>query len=100
MVEEPDSLSQQDRHQLDVQFVDEASVQALLGDVRAGHTNGLVARDRLGLRDRPFNAIGDEGEGGVVTRPAISRIKTTRVTNAIGTYGMCEVWTNMPLMIL
>ena len=63
IVEQPDSCPKQDRHQIDMDFIQQSGLDALLGDSRAGYGDVLVPCGLLCLTNGAFNAIGDEGEG-------------------------------------
>src|SRR5215213_9789886 len=62
MVEQPNSPSEQDRHQVYVYLVEESHPDALLRDARSAHGDVLVACDRFRLRYGAFDAVCDERE--------------------------------------
>jgi len=62
VVEQPDTLPEQDWHQVDTDFVEQPCPQALLDDMRAADTDVLVHCNLLCLFNGAFDAIRDEGE--------------------------------------
>jgi hypothetical protein len=54
-LEQADPLAQQDRDQVDRDFVQQAQFQALPGDVRAAYTDVLLPCDLPGFIDRGFD---------------------------------------------
>ena len=69
-VEEPDSGAKKNRRDVDVDFVEEARIQALLDDVSAVDPNGLPAGGGLGLAHGAFDAISHEVDSRVGSRPS------------------------------
>ena len=62
VVEQPDAVPEQDRHQVDVYLVEEPRSDALLHEARADHADVLVACDRFRLLYGAFEAVRDERE--------------------------------------
>src|ERR671921_2850037 len=62
VVEQPDAVPEQDRHQVDVYLVEESRSDALLHEARADHADVLVACDRFRLLYGTFEAVRDERE--------------------------------------
>src|SRR5262245_62594932 len=62
MVEQSDTLSEQDRRQVDMDFVEQPGLEALLRETRGGYRHILVACGLLCLTNGAFNAVGDECE--------------------------------------
>ncbi len=60
VVEESNSGAKKDRHDVDVDFVEEPSVQALLDGVGAVDPNGLPGGGGFGLVHSAFDAVGHE----------------------------------------
>src|SRR2546425_9002131 len=59
--------SQEHRHDIEMKLIRQTSTQYLLDDADAAHhLNGLVPRGGRRLRDRRFDAVGDESEGQVL----------------------------------
>ena len=69
VVEESDSGAKKYRREVDVDFVEEASVQALLDGVRAVDPDVLPGQ-RLGLVHGAVDAVGHEVDSRVGSRPA------------------------------
>src|SRR5208282_1876838 len=64
MVEQPRTLAEEDRHDVDLHRVDQACREILLSDFRsAGHRDVFPARGAPGLFGRGLDAVGYEGEG-------------------------------------
>ena len=70
VVEEPDSRAQKHRRHVDVNFVEEASVQALLNGVGAVDPDGLPGGCGSGLFHGAFEAVGHEVDGRIGSRPS------------------------------
>lgn len=70
VVEEPNSGAKQNRCDVDVDFVDEAGIQALLDGVSAVNANGLSRRGGFGLANSAFDAVGHEVDSRVGSRPS------------------------------
>src|SRR5215217_1853091 len=62
VVEQADAAPEQDRHQVEVDLVQESRSDALLHDARGPHTDVLVPGDRLRLLEGAFQSVGDERE--------------------------------------
>src|SRR5215207_5243249 len=62
MVEQSDTVSEQDGRQVDLYFVKESRVDALLRDAGGAYTDGLVACYRFRLLYGAFDAVRDERE--------------------------------------
>ncbi len=60
VVEESNSGAEKNRCDVDVDFVEESSVEALLDGVGAVDSNGLPASCSFGLVDSGFDTVGDE----------------------------------------
>lgn len=69
-VEESNSGAKKNCHDVDVDFVEEPGVQALLDGVGAVDPNGLPGGGGLGLVHSAFDAIGHEVDRRVGSRPA------------------------------
>src|SRR3990172_2892290 len=69
-VEEWNSGAKKNRHEVDVDFVEELSVQALLDGVGAVDPNGLPGSCGFGLVHGAFDAIGYEVNSRVGSRPS------------------------------
>ena len=69
MVKQPDTAAQQHWHEVDVEFVEQSGLEALLRDARGADGNILVPGDFLGLCYRAFDAIADEGEDRILSCP-------------------------------
>jgi hypothetical protein len=76
-VEEADAAAEEDRDQVDFDFVEEAGFDELLDRLAAGDGNVLVARRRAGLLEGALDAVLDEGEG----RPSLL---DERIAGAVG----------------
>src|SRR5215210_7167613 len=63
MLEQSDTPSEQNGHQVDVYLVEKSGPYALLRDARGAHGDVLVPRDRSRLLDGALDAVRDEGEG-------------------------------------
>ena len=63
VIEQPNTPSKQDRHQVYVYFVEEFRPDALLHDARGAHGDVLAARCLLCLFKRAFDAVRDERDG-------------------------------------
>ena len=70
VVEESNSGAKKNRRDVDVDFVEEASIQALLDGVSAVDPNGLPGGRGLGLDHRAFDAVGHEVDRRVGSRPS------------------------------
>jgi hypothetical protein len=68
VVEERDTVAEDDRHQADLDRIQQPGIQTLLGDVRAGNGDDPVAGDLLGRGDCGLHSVGDEGERGMNSR--------------------------------
>src|SRR5215212_416671 len=62
MVEQPDTLPQQNRYQIYVYLLEQTRPDALLHDARCAHGYVLLSGDLLGLLYGALDAVGDEGE--------------------------------------
>ncbi len=62
MLEQSDTRSEQDRRQVDMDFVEQPGLEALLRDTRRGYRHMLVACGLLCLTNGAFNAVSDECE--------------------------------------
>src|ERR687897_1806470 len=62
MVEQPNTPSEQDGHQVDVYLVEESRPYALLRDARGAHGHVLSTRGRFRLLDRAGDAVRDKRE--------------------------------------
>jgi hypothetical protein len=62
VVEQADTCAQQERHQVDMDFVEQSGLEALLHDRGGGNDDTLLSGDRPGLRDGAFHSVADEGE--------------------------------------
>ncbi len=60
VVEEPNSGAEKYRSDVDVNFVQKSSVEALLDGVGAVDSNGLPGSCGFGLIDGVFDTVGDE----------------------------------------
>src|SRR5512146_2274159 len=69
-VKEPNAGAEQHRRDVDAEFVEKPSIQALLDRVSAVDPNGLPGGGGLGLVDGAFDAVGDEMDGRVGARPS------------------------------
>src|SRR2546428_3433092 len=66
-LEQPPARPQEHRHDIEMKLIRQTSTQYLLDDADAAHhLNGLVPRGGRRLRDRRFDAVGDESEGQVL----------------------------------
>ena len=65
MIEEPETFTEQHRHQLNVQFVDCSCANQRLSDFPAHHGDILVLGRSPSLLDGAHQTIGNEGEGAV-----------------------------------
>lgn len=63
IVEEPDTLPEEDGHEVDAYFVDQPGLDALPRDVHAAYADVLVSRGHSRLLDGAFDAVRDEDEG-------------------------------------
>src|SRR3954470_13285460 len=69
-VEESNSGAKKNRRDVDVDFVEESSIQELLDGVGAVDPNGLPAGGGFGLVHGAFDAVGDELDCRVGSRPS------------------------------
>src|SRR2546426_6824731 len=74
VVEESNSGAEKNRCDVDVDFVEEASVEALLDGVGAVDSNGLPGSCGFGLVDGGFDTVGDEVHSRVGTRPPVGDV--------------------------
>ncbi len=70
MVKESNSGAKQDRRDVDVKFVEEASIQQLLDGVSAMDPHGLPGGGGFGVVHRAFEAVGHEVDRRVGARPS------------------------------
>jgi hypothetical protein len=70
VVEESNSGAKKNRRDVDVDFVEEASIQALLDGVSAVDPNGLPGGGGFGLVHGAFDAVGHEVDSRVGSRPS------------------------------
>ena len=70
VVEESNSGAKKNRRDVDVDFVEEASIQELLDGVSTVDPNGLPGGGGFGLVHGAFDAVGDEVDGRVGSRPS------------------------------
>src|SRR5436190_2531236 len=70
MVEESNSGAKKNRGDIDIDFVEEASIQELLDCVCAVDANGLPGRGGFGLVHGAFDAVGHEVDRRVRSRPS------------------------------
>ena len=70
MVKESNSGAKKNRRDVDVDFVEEASIQALLDGVSAVDPNGLPVGGGFGLVHGAFDAVGHEVDSRVGSRPS------------------------------
>jgi len=63
VVEQSDTSTKQDGRPVDLYFVKQPGLEALLPDIRARYGHILIPYGFLCLTNDSFNAIGDEGEG-------------------------------------
>ena len=63
VIEQSNTVTEQDGRQVDPDFVQQAQLQALLCDTRAAYTDILIPCGFLCLTNGAFNAIRDESEG-------------------------------------
>src|SRR5207244_1602821 len=70
VVEESNSGAKQERHEVDVDFVEEAGIQELLDDVSAVDRNGLSGGGGFGLVHGACEAVGHEVYSRVGSRPS------------------------------
>src|SRR5512145_2862866 len=62
VVEQPDTITKQDRRHVNIYFVHQSRLEALLQDTGGAYDDILVPRGFLGLTNGAFNAIRDKGE--------------------------------------
>ena len=74
VVEESNSGAEKDRGDVDVDFVEESSVEALLDGVGAVDSNGLPGSCGSGLVDGGFDAVGNEVHSRVGTWPPVGDV--------------------------
>src|SRR4051795_4850741 len=60
LVEQPDAIPEEDRHQVEVYLVEKSRSDALLHQARTDHADIFVTGDRFRLRYRAFEAVRDE----------------------------------------
>lgn len=70
VVEKPNAGAKKNGRDVNVDFVDEAGVQALLDRVSAVDANGLSRRGGFGLANGAFDAVGHEVDSRVGSRPS------------------------------
>src|SRR5215204_4961732 len=70
VVEESNSGAKKKRRDVDVDFVEETSIQALLDGVSAVDPHGLPGGSGFGLVHGAFDAVGHELDRGVGSRPS------------------------------
>ena len=63
MLKEADSLAEQNRHQVNVNLVEQTQLQALAHDAAGSDDDVLVPGDGFCLSHRGFDALRHEGEG-------------------------------------
>jgi len=65
VVEEPNAVTKNQRCHVDLQLVEQAGLEILLGELRSSCDQDVsVTGGRSGLLERGFDAVGDEGECG------------------------------------
>ena len=74
MVEQSNSGAEKNRRDVNVDFVEEASIQALLDGVSAVDPDGLPGGRGLGLDHGAFDAVGDEVDRRVGPRPSVGDV--------------------------
>src|SRR5258708_335236 len=95
VVEESNSGVEKKRCDVDVDFVEESGVEALLDGVGAVDSNGLPGGRGLGLVDGGFDPVGDEVHSRVGTRPPVGDVvgghecRTKRVVSS-PSFGLVE----------
>jgi hypothetical protein len=62
MLKQPDAAAEQDRHQIDLDFVKQPGLKTLLRDIRAADPDASASCDCLSLSDGALDAIRDERE--------------------------------------
>jgi hypothetical protein len=62
VVEQSDTTTEQDGHQVDMDFVKQSGLEALLGDAGGAYRDTLVPCNLPGLLNGAFYAVGDESE--------------------------------------
>src|SRR3954463_13974913 len=70
VVEESNPGAKKNRRDVDLEFVEEAGIQALLDGVSAVDPDGLPAGGGFGLVHGAFDAVGHEVDGRVGSRPS------------------------------
>src|SRR5438067_4566716 len=60
VIEEANALTQENMGNAHIEFIEQAHLQCLLGRTGTVKGNRFFARESLCLRNRAFNAIGDE----------------------------------------
>ncbi len=86
MLKQPDTCAQQDRCQIDMDFVEQPGLEALLRDLRASYDNVFAARGCLCQLDSPLDAFGDKCERQIFPGP----LRRDRwVTIKTGTFSGC-----------
>src|SRR5215210_1478102 len=70
VVEESNSGAKKNRRHVDVDFIEEASIQTLLDGVSAVYPNGLPGGGGFGLVHGAFDAVGHELDSRVGSRPS------------------------------
>src|SRR5207248_3177871 len=68
VVEQSDAVAEEDRDEVDLDRVEEARSQALLGQGRTDEADVLVSGYFFGLVDGALHAVGDEGVGALPLR--------------------------------
>jgi hypothetical protein len=69
ILEQSGTASEQDGHQVDMDFVKQSGLEGLLRDTRRGDGDILVPGGLLGLANGAFNPVGDEDERRSVLYP-------------------------------
>src|SRR5262249_43814023 len=94
MLEQSDTRSEQDRRQVDMNFVEQPGLETLLRDTRGGDGHILVPCGLLRLTNRAFNAVGDERERRIAADPFLWGTmgdNKTRGMRWIAAPGLCDV---------
>ena len=85
VVEQADPVTEQHRHEVNVQLVQKALSDALLGDIRTHHGDVLVTGGRGRLRDGGCDAVSDERDRPLARYQVLGALWVT--TNAGSPYG-------------
>jgi hypothetical protein len=80
MIEEPDATTQEDGNEVNADLVQQTRLDELLGNVRAGDADILVAGGRLHLGKRALDPIVDEDERGLLLRDRLPHLMREPVT--------------------